>query len=131
MKYSNEPFNKEYRRSLRLDMTPSERLLWKRINNKQLDGWRFRRQHGYGDFVLDFYCPVLKLCIEVDGSIHQEPDVKEKDELRTAFLEKNGIRVLRFNNDEIENDIERVLSTIKEFINSNHWNKRFQRKNTS
>ena len=128
MNNSNQPYNKEYRRLLRHDMTPSERMLWKHISDKQLDGWRFRRQHGFGPNVLDFYCPVLKLCIEVDGEIHQRTDVVEKDKERTSFLESNGIKVIRFTNDEIENDISDVLERIRRFINNNSFNLRFQKK---
>ncbi len=128
MNNSNQPYNKEYRRLLRHDMTPSERMLWKHISDKQLDGWRFRRQHGFGPYVLDFYCPVLKLCIEVDGEIHQRTDVVEKDKERTSFLENNGIKVIRFTNDEIENDISDVLERIRRFINNNSFNLRFQKK---
>ena len=109
-------------------MTPSERMLWKHISDKQLDGWRFRRQHGFGPYVLDFYCSVLKLCIEVDGEIHQRTDVVEKDKERTSFLESNGIKVIRFTNDEIENDISDVLERIRRFINNNSFNLRFQKK---
>ena len=128
MNNSNQPYNKEYRRLLRHDMTPSERMLWKHISDKQLDGWRFRRQHGFGPYVLDFYCPVLKLCIEVDGEIHQRTDVVEKDKERTSFLESNGIKVIRFTNDEIENDISDVLERIRRFINNNSFNLRYQKK---
>ena len=128
MNNSNQPYNIEYRRLLRHDMTPSERMLWKHISYKQLDGWRFRRQHGFGPYVLDFYCPVLKLCIEVDGEIHQRTDVFEKDIERTSFLESNGIKVIRFTNDEIENDISDVLERIRRFINNNSFNLRFQKK---
>ena len=128
MNNSNQPYNKEYRRLLRHDMTPSERMLWKHISDKQLDGWRFRRQHGFGPYVLDFYCPVPKLCIEVDGEIHQRTDVFEKDKERTSFLESNGIKVIRFTNDEIENDISDVLERIRRFINNNSFNLRFQKK---
>ncbi len=128
MNNSNQPYNIEYRRLLRHDMTPSERMLWKHISYKQLDGWRFRRQHGFGPYVLDFYCPVLKLCIEVDGEIHQRTDVFEKDKERTSFLGSNGIKVIRFTNDEIENDISDVLERIRRFINNNSFNLRFQKK---
>ena len=128
MNNSNQPYNKEYRRLLRHDMTPSERMLWKHISDKQLDGWRFRRQHGFGPYVLDFYCPVLKLCIEVDGEIHQRTDVFEKDIERTSFFFINGIKVIRFTNDEIENDISDVLERIRRFINNNSFNLRFQKK---
>ncbi len=128
MNNSNQPYNKEYPRLLRHDMTPSEWMLWKHISDKQLDGWRFRRQHGFGPYVLDFYCPVLKLCIEVDGEIHQRTDVVEKDKERTSFLESNGKKVIRFTNDEIENDISDVLERIRRFINNNSFNLRYQKK---
>ena len=128
MNLSNEPYNKDFRRQLRHDMTDAERPLWKRLCKKQLDGWKFRRQHGLGDFVMDFYCPIIKLCIEVDGGIHDEPDVHLKDVRRTEFLEKQGIRVLRFKNEEIENNIDDVVNRIKEYIKSNQWNIRFQKK---
>ena len=128
MNFSNQPHNKEYRQLLRHDMTPSERMLWKHLSRRQLDGWRFRRQHGYGPYIMDFYCPVLKLCIEVDGEIHQTDYVQEKDEDRTEFLESNGIKVIRFTNDEIKNDLPDVLERIRRYINDNNWNLRFQRK---
>lgn len=93
-------------------MTPSERILWKYIRGKQLDGWRFRRQHGFGPYVLDFYCPTLKLCIEVDGNIHLIDEIKQKDDDRTIFLEKNGTSVIRFTNEEIEKDVNSVLERL-------------------
>ena len=131
MKYSNMTFNKEYRQLLRHDMTITERILWKRLRNKQLGGLRFRRQHGFGDYVMDFYCPVLKLCIEIDGDIHQLSDVRLKDEIRTKFLEDNGIRVLRFSNEEVYNNIDEVLNRIIDFIDMNEWKLRYQRKERS
>ena len=131
MKYSNMTFNKEYRQLLRRDMTIAERILWKRLRNKQLGGLRFRRQHGFGDYVMDFYCPVLKLCIEIDGDIHQLSDVRLKDEIRTKFLEDNGIRVLRFSNEEVYNNIDEVLNRIIDFIDMNEWKLRYQRKERS
>ena len=131
MRYSNEPLNKEFRRILRHNMTSAERILWKRLKNKQLDGWRFRRQHGYGDYVLDFYCPVLKLCIEVDGNIHDIPEVKDKDENRSIFLEHNGIRILRFRNEEIENNIDAVVQQIRTYIDKKNWTMRYHSKTCS
>jgi len=112
-------------------MTSAERILWKRLKNKQLDGWRFRRQHGYGDYVLDFYCPVLKLCIEVDGNIHDIPEVKDKDENRSIFLEHNGIRILRFRNEEIENNIDAVVQQIRTYIDKKNWTMRYHSKTCS
>ena len=118
MNYSNHPVTKEYRQLLRRTETPTERMLWKRLKGKQLDGHRFRQQHGYGPYVLDFYCPELRLCIELDGEIHEDENVKKKDEDRTNFLNQNRIFVLRFRNEEVEQDMNGVLSRIREFINN-------------
>ena len=118
MNYSNHPATKEYRRLLRRTGTPTERMLWKKLKGKQLDGYRFRQQHGFGPYVLDFYCPSLRFCIELDGDVHEEESVKLKDEERTRFLEQNKIRVLRFRNEEVEQRVEHVLMKIREFINT-------------
>ena len=104
---------------LRRTETPTERMLWKYLRDKQFDGYRFRQQHGFGPYVLDFYCPSLRLCIELDGSIHDNEDAKQKDADRTVFLNQNRISVLRFRNEEVESNIEDVLNRIREFINNN------------
>ena len=95
-----------------------EKKLWRYLKGKQLDGYRFRQQHGFGPFVLDFYCPTLRLCVEVDGGVHQEESVKEKDEDRTVFLNENRIKVIRVTNDEVETDIDKVLEKIRTFISN-------------
>ena len=116
MNYSNHPATKEYSRLLRMTETSTERMLWKRLRGKQLDGYRFRQQHGFGPYVLDFYCPSIRLCIELDGGVHNDEKVKQKDEERTVFLKQNRIQVLRFRNEEVEQNIEYVLERIKDFI---------------
>jgi very-short-patch-repair endonuclease len=116
MNYSNHPVTKEYRQLLRKTETPMERKLWRYLRNKQLDGYRFRQQHGFGPYVLDFYCPALRLCIELDGEVHDDPQVKLKDEIRTEFLNENRICVIRFSNDEVEKDINSVLNKIRAYI---------------
>ena len=118
MNYSNHPATKDYRRLLRMTETPTERMLWKELKGKQLEGYRFRQQHGFGPYVLDFYCPSLRLCIELDGEIHTEDRVKQKDEERTIFLKENRIKVLRFRNEEVEQNINDVLERIKDYIRS-------------
>ena len=115
MNYSTHPATKEYRQLLRKTETPTERMLWTKLRGKQLDGYRFRQQHGFGPYVLDFYCPALRLCIELDGSIHDLDDIKVKDEDRTAFLTDNRINVLRFRNEEVEQDIDKVINRIREY----------------
>ena len=117
MNYSNHPATKEYRQLLRKAETPAERMLWRKIKGKQFDGYRFRQQHGYGPYVLDFYCPALRLCIELDGDVHHEERVRIKDEERTEFLCEQRIHVLRFRNKDVETDVDGVLNRIREYIN--------------
>ena len=116
MNYSNHPATKDYRQLLRRTETPTERMLWKRLCKRQLDGYKFRQQHGFGPFVLDFYCPEVRLCIELDGEIHDTPENKQKDADRTEFLQANKIEVVRFRNWEVEEDIDNVILRIKEHI---------------
>jgi len=105
---------KERARSFRQDSTDAENLLWERLRNRNLKKLKFRRQHSVGKFVLDFFCPALNLGIEVDGGVHAEQ--KDADAERTRILEAHGIRILRFTNEEVTNEIENVLQKIAEFI---------------
>ena len=116
MTYSNHLVTKEYRQLLRRNETPAERMLWKHLRGKQMEGCRFRQQHGFGPYVLDFYCPALRLCIEVDGEVHNQDEQRQKDEDRTVFLNQNRIVVIRFRNEEIENNMSDVLDKIKTVI---------------
>lgn len=95
---------------LRENMTIAEKLLWSRLNNKQL-GVRFKRQHPIDIFIVDFYCHTYKLVVEVDGEYHNEQ--LDYDEGRTSELENLGITVIRFTNDEVMDDIDRVVGRIK------------------
>ena len=125
MKLSNDPFNKSFRQQLRRESTPTEKMLWNRIRNKQINGLKFRQQHGFGNYIMDFYCPTIRLCIEVDGDVHNTDEAKEYGEERTSFLNQYGIKVMRFKNDEIEDDIEKVINKIKETINNGDWEYRY------
>lgn len=102
----------EAARSLRKGMTDAEQLLWFCLRRKQLGGFRFRRQHPFERFVLDFYCCESKLAIELDGGQHNELDARTRDKERTEFLEHHGIKVLRFWNNEVFSNMEGVLQTI-------------------
>ena len=117
MNYSNHPVTKEYRQQLRRTETPTERMLWKYLRGKQLDGYRFRQQHGFGPYILDFYCPSLRLCIELDGEVHDSPEARQHDDERTVFLNENRIDVIRFRNEEVETNVRGVLQRIRETIN--------------
>jgi very-short-patch-repair endonuclease len=112
MSLKNPRNTKTLRRELRQNMTEAESALWEKTRGKSL-GVRVKRQYGIGPYILDFYIPKIRLAIEVDGGIHQNPDVKEKDINRDAFLKRNGIDVLRFTNDEVLNEMDKVLSEVK------------------
>ncbi|HNW83410.1 MAG TPA: endonuclease domain-containing protein [bacterium] len=103
---------KEKRKLLRESQTDPERILWNRIRNRQLMNLKFRRQHGIGEYIADFYCSDIKLVIEIDGSHHYTEDGKEYDSLREEFMQSLGIRTVRFSNTEIINEIEKVLQRI-------------------
>jgi len=100
------------RRELRRNQTKQEKILWQCVRNRKL-GVKFKRQYSIGGYVLDFYCPELKLVIEIDGSQHSKREELLYDKERTNFLQILGCRVLRFKNIEIENNLEKVLSNIK------------------
>ena len=114
----NLPIMKKHRRELKKRPTPTEALLWERLRRKQLDGIKFRRQHSIGYFIVDFYCSKYKLIIEVDGEIHNRPEVIEYDEERTLYLESFGMRVIRFTNKEVMESIDEVLDKIRESATS-------------
>lgn len=101
---------------LRENSTKSESILWERLKNKQL-GYKFRRQHPLGIFILDFYCHQAKLCIEVDGGYHHQSDQIHYDQERTNQIVASGLYVIRFDNSQIINHIEEVISEIKETLN--------------
>jgi very-short-patch-repair endonuclease len=99
-------------RELRQPLTQAEQVLWERLRNFQLGGFKFRRQHPIGAFIVDFYCAQVRLVIEIDGSSHL--DQKDYDDYRTGWLELNGFRVIRFTNSEVGEEIETVLEVIGE-----------------
>ena len=104
MYYGAKSITLQAARILRKNMTYSEQLLWERLKNKQICGIRFRRQHPIDFFIADFYCHEAKLVVEVDGEIHDQQ--KEYDDGRSAEMEKYHIKVIRFNNSDIVNNIE-------------------------
>ena len=94
----NRPEELTERRSLRTNGTKEEAMMWKVLKNRQVSGVRFRRQFSVGAYVLDFYCPELKLCIELDGAGHYNSEGLRHDYVRDKYLSELGIRVLRFEN---------------------------------
>jgi very-short-patch-repair endonuclease len=101
-------------RDLRRQLTPTEEKLWNALRGRGVGGLKFRRQHPYGRYVLDFFCVERQLALEVDGGVHLQPGQAEHDAERSAFLAEQGICVLRFKNEEIERDLEGVLKRIME-----------------
>ena len=112
MFYNSKPHIFEKAKWLRDNMTVSELKLWKELKGKQILGLRFRAQHPIDIFIVDFYCHSLKLVIEVDGGIHDSKDHKEYDIGREAELTNLGIVIIRFTNEEIDNDINKELNKI-------------------
>jgi very-short-patch-repair endonuclease len=98
-------------------MTDAELRLWYTLRRHGLNGYKFRRQHPVGPYILDFYCPQAGLVIEVDGGQHFEPALATRDAARTRYLERTGLRVLRFTNLEVLQQTDAVLSVILEALN--------------
>ena len=102
---------------LRKNMTKAEIFLWNELKNRRIFGVRFRRQHPVDIFVVDFYCHELRLAIEIDGEIHLRNEISEYDDGRTHDIEKLGIKIIRFTNEQVFNEIDKVKSRILDTIN--------------
>ncbi len=108
----------ESARNLRRNQTPEEILLWEHIRNRKLSGYKFRRQYIIAQsYIADFYCAEKKLVIEIDGGIHNEPEVLESDKLREETIKSWGYEVIRFTNKQVNKNIESVLSSLLERLN--------------
>jgi very-short-patch-repair endonuclease len=105
-------------RELRENQTTAEALFWQILRNRKLLGFKFRRQHQFGDYIADFYCHEGRLVIECDGSVHDRIEQWHHDQNRDAYLIAQGLRVLRFTNDQILNDTEKVLEKISKYLPS-------------
>ena len=99
-------------RELRQEETEAEKALWEALRGKRLNGLKFRRQHPYEHFILDFFCVEHQLVVELDGSVHDLPDQAEYDEERAKFLTEHGLKIVRFKNDEVEKNLRDVLRKI-------------------
>ncbi|HHS96841.1 MAG TPA: endonuclease domain-containing protein, partial [Chloroflexi bacterium] len=97
-------------RRMRREPTPAERRLWQQLRKRQVLGFKFRRQHAIGRFIVDFYCAEARLVVEVDGPVHK--GTQEEDVSRQKFLESLGLKVLRFTNDEVFNALDAVVEQI-------------------
>ena len=92
-------------------------ILWGRLK-EDIANYKFRRQHPASNYIVDFYCHKLKLVIEVDGSIHSSEENHKLDEIRQKNIEKLGLIVFRFTNEDVRNKIENVLDKINQFVKS-------------
>lgn len=99
-------------RELRRDQTETEARLWARLRDRRLRGAKFRRQHPVGNYILDFYCSEAGLAIELDGSGHKKPKQREHDNRRDSEIKKQGIRILRFWDNDVWRNLDGVLRTI-------------------
>ncbi|MFK7001691.1 vitamin B12 dependent-methionine synthase activation domain-containing protein [Flavobacterium oreochromis] len=110
------PYNygllKQFAKEMRNKPTEAEKVLWQALSGKQLEGFKFRRQHIIGDYIADFVCLKENLIIEVDGLIHQLPDKIVRDEERTNWLRSEGYHVIRFTNEEVLFQLDKVLKEI-------------------
>lgn len=110
----NRAKDKEKRQHLRNHAPVPEQRLWLHLRNRQLLGFKFRRQYGVGPYVLDFYCPELRLGIEVDGDSHYQPGAPEYDQDRQRRIEALGIELLRVTNRDVIENLDGVLTRLAE-----------------
>ncbi|TAL68757.1 MAG: endonuclease domain-containing protein [Bacteroidetes bacterium] len=106
--------NLEIARDYRKKMTNAERIFWLNVRDNRFLNLKFRRQEPIGSYIVDFVCLEKELVIEIDGGVHKEINQIEYDKVRTQYLQNLGFKVLRFWNNEIENNINKVLNVIKD-----------------
>ena len=107
---------KSLRKELRNNSTPAESAMWELLRAGRLDGTKWRRQYSIGKYIVDFYCPKARLCVELDGNTHFTIQGDLYDLERTEYINSLGISILRFENREIWDNPERVLLTIKDSL---------------
>jgi len=116
MFYGASPSTFDKARLLRNNMTEAEKIVWDKLKNRKVFKARFRRQHPVGSFIVDFYCHEYKLAIEIDGEIHLKTEVNEYDDGRTHDIEKFGIKILRFTNNEVFTNLNKIIVEILKTI---------------
>lgn len=114
-KIFNRKQQKFLRQQLRKTASPIERLLWARLRGGQL-GVKFRRQHGIGPYIVDFYCPGARLVIELDGESHYWQGRQEYDKTRDNFIEQQGLRIVHFSNVDVTHNLDGVLIRIQDYL---------------
>ena len=99
-------------RALRKNQTTAEKIIWQKLRSRQLAGFKFRRQHNIGRFIVDFYCDEIKLIIEIDGDVHAYKQREKYDKERQKILESKGFKIARYTNYEVFNNLNGVLEDI-------------------
>ena len=112
-KQLSHPASVNIARKLRRTQTPAEKLFWQVIKNRQVANLKFKRQHPVGPFIVDFYCHEASLIIEVDGDVHDVEEIKIYDKQREAYLKNKGYSILRFTNEEVVAELDRVVREIE------------------
>lgn len=105
-------------REFRKRPTKAEAMLWGCLRERRLNGAKFRRQHPIGRYIADYYCHAARLVIELGGGIHDEHDQREYDQIRQQEIEARELTVLRFRNEHVTTDLERVLQEIADHLPS-------------
>ena len=105
----------DLRKSLRNNATIPEAILWRRLKGKQVNGLKFRRQFGVGPYILDFYCPEIRLSIELYSKLHNTYFAENNENISTRFLNENNIREFRFKNDVVYHNIESIVEEIIQY----------------
>jgi len=114
----NHPDRTRLRRKLRKEMPTAEAILWSELMRKQLNGLKFRRQYGIGPYVVDFYCPKLKLIIEVDGDSHFSGKAEKYDKRRQEYIESKGIKFFRCTNTDVYENLDGLIEDILYEVNN-------------
>jgi very-short-patch-repair endonuclease len=112
----NSKIFRERRRDLRKEQTEAEKILWDNIRNRKLNGSKFVRQYSVDPYILDFYNPEIRLAIEVDGKIHEKTDSKIYDQERSQYFKSLDIKIIRFKNEEVIENINIVLEKIRQLL---------------
>jgi len=115
-KHYNKKTELEKRKLLRKGQTYTEKIFWMHLRNRQILGYKFRRQYSVDHFVIDFYCPELKLAVELDGDVHDIPEQKEYDIERQKYLEEFGIKFIRIKNEEFLGNPNKAFKKVEKQI---------------
>jgi len=115
-KHFNKSSETEKRRKLRQNQTNAEELVWRFLRNRQILGYKFKRQYSVDHFIIDFYCAKLKLAIEIDGGTHNTPDQKKKDLVRQNYLESFNIKFVRIKDEELFGNPNKAFAKIEQAI---------------